>query len=445
MATLEQELINALEAGARQSADPDSAFFTNVARGIRRRLLRRRAAVAASVAVLTILVGGSVPQLVGKHAEPLPPSSPPDLSATYPTTVPDFDNAPKVTDVWRDAVRTLPETLPGGSRYFVQAVLPHNQYLVLEPKDSPPGYRLERPGIFDPAAGTVRELAPADASTTIIGAGIIGSDAVWATEPLHFKDTGTAYELWTAPLAGGAARKLITLERDASSYIQSFTIAGRFVMWDRHESYQQPNGMLARRSLGIYRLALSGGAPQLVAGTQGYQLQKDYSGWGGASAVAIRNANMALGPAGWTSDDPAGAPLIDLMTGARVPWSPAPEVNTGPTGRMVCGLLGCTSLGPTAFTQRRDGSGYLEIGDKNVGPVGDGRFLRLEYDAPTKPGVPWPGRRLVVWDRKSARAVLCGMLVADGVVRPDLLERNRPFVTWIEGSKMMLLDITKIK
>ncbi|GAA3224315.1 hypothetical protein ACFO1B_35595 [Dactylosporangium siamense] len=445
--TLEQELINTLETGARQVAEPDGALFANVARLVKRRRRRRRLTAVASVAVLVAVVGGSLP-LMGRHVQPAPPSVPPDLSATYPLTVPDFDNAPNVADVWPEAVRTLPLTLPGGGRYVVQAVLPHGRYVVLNYSERLPGFRLDRPSVFDPGAGTVRELAPADASTSIIGLGVIGSNAVWATTPLGATGTTTEYEVWTASLAGGAASKLITLQHEDNQFTGSLTIAGNSVMWDRYEAVKV-DGKGQRRSVGIYRLPLSGGQPQLVAGTQGYRVTSGYAGWGGASAVAMRNGTETTTPSGWTTDDPADAPLFDLTRSVPVPWSRAPEVDTGPMGYMECGLLGCTGrrdgapnpANPvTAFVQRRDGSGYLEVGDKDIGPVGDGRFLKLEYSAG-----PTSGRRLVVWDRKSATAASCGVPVSDGFIRPDLLELGRPFVTWTEGSTMKLLDITAIE
>jgi hypothetical protein len=455
--TLERELIDALDAAGRRSSGPDSAFFVAVARAVTRRRRWRRAGFAALVAVLSLVVGGSVPQLVGRRPDPvLPPPPPPDLSATFPTTVPDFDKAPKAADIWRDAVRTLPGRLPNGSRYVVQAVLPGDKYLVLEHKNWPPGYRLQGPGVLDAATGTVREVAPADESATVIAAGVSGGDAVWVIARLADRMAG--YEVWAAPLAGGAPRKLATVTDDRSGYTRTFALAGRYVLWDRHQNYRDPNGRSGVRTPGIYRLPVTGGQPELMVSTEGYRLQDYYAGWGGAPAVAIRNGNRAAGDRGWIVDDPAAAPLIDLATGVRVPWRQAPEVDTGPMGYLACGLSGCTgrhdapadrSRPTTTFVQRRDGSGYLEVGDMSIGPVGDGRFLSLEYEPVVPPGAPRAGRRIVVWDRQLARAAVCGIFTndgsGDGAVRADQLERGRPFVVWTEGSKTMLLDVTRIR
>jgi hypothetical protein len=160
-----------------------------------------------------------------------------------------------------------------------------------------------------------------------------------------------------------------------------------------------------------------------------------------------------MGSTGWRVDDPATAPLIDLVTGAFVPWSRAPDTSTGVMGSMQCGLYGCTgrrdmagsrTVPTTAFLHRRDGSGYVEIGDKGIAPVGEGRFLTLEYDPPAA-AQPWPPRRMVVWDRQSGQAALCPVISPDdGIIRPDQLEYGRPFVVWPAGDSLKLPDITKI-
>lgn len=58
-------------------------------------------------------------------------------------------------------------------------------------------------------------------------------------------------------------------------------------------------------------------------------------------------------------------------------------------------------------------------------------------------------RRDVVWDRKTARAVLCGYPPSDSsqgapFIDPDQLNAGRPFVVWPEGSTLKLLDTTSI-
>jgi hypothetical protein len=440
----ERDFSRVLEAEVGDVGEPDPELYRTVHGRVRHRR-RRRGLIAAGVAVCAVAAAsGTVVAAIQRGGDNPPTTNDPAASASAtptpppdPNRVPDWVSLPAVREVWPNAVRSLPGRLPDGAYYLVEAMLPGNRYLVLTWSDNPPGFKLSRPAIFDPAADTLTVLAEMNGPHDfVIGVGVVGDRAVWVNHVLRANLT-TVEEVWSAPLAGGPAQKIATVEGQGS-----FTIAGDYVMWDR---WGTPDRNNQATSPGIYRLPATGGQPQLIPDTRNFILSRQYSGFGGAAAVAARGSLT-------------GGELIDLITGRRFSWTLSPDAPTdaASTNYVHCGTVGCTgrwgtpSTGDRAIVQRLDGSGYLDLGYGDVGPAGEGRFVlyRFRHDpANSDPSTPTGDGRLAIWDRTTGRAALCYSIPigANTGSVPGREAFTRPFVTWAENGNVMLLDLSALR
>jgi hypothetical protein len=445
--TFEDRFTQALHGEAAAVREPGPEFFTAVSAGVRRRRRRRVVATAAAVACAVAVATGGMAVALSSHAPPLqrhdPATETPALPPADPGRVPDWGNLPDVGALWPGALHRLPGRLPDGSPYVVEAILPGNRYVVLTWTESLPAYLLSRPAVFDPDAGTLTSLGGPDrAGDSVIGVGIVGDLAVWVNRVDALNMAGSraprVSEVWTAALAGGPAQKIANVQADTT-----FTIAGDYVMWDRFEEISQAE----RRSVGIYRVPVSGGQPELVPGTAGFAISYLYAGFGGTTAVA-------------TNGTSSGGVLLDLVTGNRYPWTLSTDVAPGTpvgTNHMHCGLVGCTgewgTLGPSgrvdAVVQDLDGSHYMALGNGSVTPVGIGRYVLYRQIRLTEAPTRTPEQTTAIWDRVTGRAAsLYGWRTgfsSDPSTRiPSREAPSRPFVTWGDNGTLMLLDLQAI-
>jgi hypothetical protein len=443
----EESFARALEAEVPDLGELPPEFFTTVTSRARQHRRWRTAVMAAGCALAVAIGGGAVaaPLWVGHH----PPPGLTGPAALTPVAladrIPDWAKLPSVDSVWPNAIRRLPVRLPDNSQYALQALLPGNRYLVLEMAPWEAGYRMFKPEIFDPAARTLTPLGdPKTPPDFVEGVGVIGDRAVWVN-PIGGANNPTGEEIWSAPLRGGPARKLISLRSDykrenglmVGAGPGSFTIAGNYVMWERLEDYAQ-HGQLARRTT-IYRLPVTGGQPELVPASQGFQLSQVYSGFGGTTAVATKGTQTS-------------GVLLDLISGATLPWklsaqAPAPHVGTS---HVDCGLLGCVGNwdnpgGEHGVVQQTDGGGWLAL-QGSVEPAGDGRFVVYSDSSGVRrlPNFKMTGVvRVAIWDRVTGKAALCySRNLADQgslMFQPD--EYSRGFVTWEDHGSLVVLDL----
>jgi len=433
----DRDFARTLETEVGDAGEPNPEFYRTVLAQVRHRR-RRRGLIAAGVAVCAVAAAtGGVAVALARDSHSTPTADPTtSTSATPPpdpNRVPDWENLPTVRDVWPNAIRTLPGRLPDGSKYVVEAMLPDNRYVVLTWSEDPPGFKLSRPAVFDPAAGTVTVLAEMNGpSDFVLGVGVVGDLAVWVNHAFTGSGLAEYQEVWTAPLAGGPAKKLAKITGQGS-----YTIAGNYVMWDRYSNTDE-------LSLGIFRLPVTGGQPQPVPNTRGFLLNQHYSGFGGTTAVAAKGSL-------------AGGELIDLITGRRFSWTLSHDVPPNPAGtnHVFCGTFGCTgewgTLSPAkinAVVQNLDGSGFMQLGSGSVGPVGDGRYVLYGfYDGPPNvdPRKPTGVSRVAIWDRTTGRAAICYSIQlaseSDNGSIPGRGAGSRPFVTWGESGSLMLLDL----
>jgi hypothetical protein len=126
---LEQDLDRALAVAADAAPPPNVDFLAGVER--RHRARRRRRVTGATAAVALAVAGtlGAV-NLPVRHRPPVTVTVTPTPSVTKPVSAPDFAHLRPADEVWPQAVRTLPVTLPDGRPYTVAAALGGDRYIL---------------------------------------------------------------------------------------------------------------------------------------------------------------------------------------------------------------------------------------------------------------------------------------------------------------------------
>lgn len=126
---------------------------------------------------------------------PLPPP---------PKKAPDFDRALPIEQVWPDAVRTLPATLPDGRAYHVEAAIGHDRYLV-DPTDRGVTYEF---GIYELNRGRYFALVMLPAGWFIDSPTFDVDVVVWQ---MHTKG-GYPSQVWAARLSTCTVNQIATEE-----------------------------------------------------------------------------------------------------------------------------------------------------------------------------------------------------------------------------------------
>jgi hypothetical protein len=375
---LERELERML-AGAAEGAPQPGPGLAAAVRVRRRRRRQRRAVVLGSVvvAVATVATGATV----ALRPDPAPaPAGRPQWSGA----VPDFAAAGPIGEVWPDAVRSLPATLPDGRGYSVSALLGGDRYLVLpkEVGDRP----VAKLSVYDVGAGTVTPLPgvpdvpttnpiPPDpgpdridpARETIV-LGVAAGRVVWAIET-GSENRPAQVEVWSARLdgdaeparlarvdaPGGVAMTGGTLRDDAAFLtVTSYSFDGR--AW--------------KPTTAVHRIPLDGGEARLLRDADGWRPSPGNPAW-----LLSSGDDVKVGM-------PLRGELWNVTTGLRIHWRAA----TGVTRLHFCDPMMC--LGQTAdstwVAQRPDGTafpwpqpsgdGAAVSGYRSMNSTMDGRF-----------------------------------------------------------------------
>lgn len=372
---LEDDLTRTFRAAGLAAPDSESGFSAALAARRRRRARNRMAGMTAAVAAVVAVMAGVA-------AFGLPGTQRPDVAqrldvAPLPTgslpTV-DLSVAKPYRDLWPDALVELPLRLPDGRRYSVEAALGGDAYLVV-PRDDralPIG-----PVVLNARTGAARELRPAPAS------GYIEQARVYLTEHhiawvVTDRLTGgaTYHEVWSAPRDGGAAVRRARFGPD-DMLVSVAEVGGVF-----YASAESSAGGGA-----IYRIP-DGGAPQKVAGSEGYALR--FGPWAARRPVGPRDVKP------WDrSGEPVEIPQFwNVATGERL----TPRTLEGVT------LIECTprvcvgQAGESLVSYAPDGSRPLRTTGVAVGPAdminlyfdSTGRFIQLRHQS-----------GIYLWDRKT--------------------------------------------
>ncbi|GAA3771400.1 hypothetical protein [Micromonospora maritima] len=364
---LEQRLTTTLERAAEFAPVP--AYDPVGAVQVRRRHHRRRrvATVAAAVLVLTGAAGVAVRHPSGPEPRPAP-----GLSFS-PDRIPDFARLPDPGRVWPGAVHTLPATLPDGHRYGVAALLGDDRYLVA--RDGFVG--VATPSIFDSRRGTLTEIGGPAVTDGLVRPSVlmarrVGGQVIWLLEGTRRDRWGR--ELWVAPLDGGAARLLTTVQAPR------FTVAGDRVVWEYEVpgTAERPGGLL----VDVRSVPLAGGRVTQIPDSDGFSL----------AFVGPWITDQRIGT-GLTARD-AGV-LRNLATGERLDWRANPDLRY-----VQCNPAWCSGRGADGSLglQELDGTGLVRLPYRGtLQATAGGRVVVGGLSLPA-------GVATVVWDRATGRA-----------------------------------------
>ncbi|WP_214110706.1 hypothetical protein [Acrocarpospora catenulata] len=255
MNDLEERLRRTLRTAARQ-LPPAPPELTAPRRRFRFVYPLAAAATAAATVTAAVLFAPGTPGGDGTIT-----ARPPSATAG-PSRSPEVEYPPPLAEVWPDAVREIPNRLPNGKKFHALLFLDDGKLLV---NTEASFEKADMLASYDLATGETRELVrvPTLPKTTMYASHFTTGEGriLWVTAR---RDGGRHIaEIWSAPVTGGQATVLGTVDDDSrgeSGSIYNLTVADGAAYWSKGGDG------------GLWRLPLDGGAPQRVPGTDGYHL-----------------------------------------------------------------------------------------------------------------------------------------------------------------------------
>ncbi|MCC5576536.1 hypothetical protein IMZ11_12935 [Microtetraspora sp. AC03309] len=342
----EQDLVGMLRKAAN-SVPPPVDLGQGLVTRRRRRTRRRYQSALAAAGVVAVVLGGTAVVRGGDRTDEVGP-----MASAAPGTVDDpatVEGRPSpAREVWPEAVSTIPKKAADGFRYRPVTALGPTEILLTAEASFEKAGRFE---VYDTRTGQARVL------TTIVPGGKgyfeqnaeVGQDYIawYGTKP----NDGVAWaDFWVAPRQGGDP-------------IRVGEVAGGLAAVDRI-GVTKDHVVWSPRSGGVYRMPISGGAPERIAGTDGLWLTswpwaRDVPGDAGPDEER-RNRNQSL--------------LVNLETGARRSIT-AP---TGVTG-LRCATEWCVGTsGGSEGSEGSDGHVFAMRPDGTEGKQLPGRAHMLE-------------------------------------------------------------------
>lgn len=405
---LDRALRGTLATAARKAPDTGPDLLERVTAG--HRVRRRRRASAAALAVALIVGGTGAAGVTLRSGDGTPGVAAGGELTRVSLT--ELGEPVKVRERWPAAVRSIPADLPDGSPLHPITLTDGDTLLAATTSSFE---RTDRLWAFDLGTREARVIADVSVprrSTTYPSDFTVGEgQIVWWLS--YTSDDGDVAEIWAAPVAGGAARKVTGMP---GTSLSKLTIAGRDVVWSTGD--------------GVYKAPLSGGSAQKIPGTEGYQIVA--WPWIGAPASVKESGDVKF------------RSLRDVRTGER--RKAALGSFQGAWACAVTWCLGTPMSGaapprdPATAVQRRDGRAGRTLPLNELPPPEDllyDRFfpylpagLRSEnhilYDVETgrllDTGIPRGNRPLVVNPRRDARHAQIFMSTEDGLTLVDLSE-----------------------
>ncbi|GLX00582.1 hypothetical protein [Microtetraspora sp. NBRC 16547] len=350
----EQDLIEALRNAASGAPAPvDLDRLLAVRR--RRRTRRRYQSALAAAGVVAVALGGTAVVRGGDRTDEVRPMASAVPSAADPSPA-DRPTLPKerarpAREVWPEAVSTFPKKAADGFKYRPVTALSPTEILLTAEASFEKAGRLE---VYDTRTGEARVLA----TMTPGGKGYYvqnvepGRDYIawYGTTP---NDDRKWADFWVVPRQGGEPIRVGEVTGDLA-LVDRIGVTGDHIVW-------------SPKSGGVYRMPISGGPPEKVAGTDGLWLAswpwaRDVLGDAGPDEEQ-RNRNQTL--------------LVDLETGARRSIT-APSGVTG----LRCATEWCVGNSDgsdgNVFAMRPDGTEGKQLPGRAYMPeIHGGHFVQL--------------------------------------------------------------------
>lgn len=256
----QEALRGTLKAASRDVPAPEPDLLDQLAR--RHRARRRNRAVATATATVTavlVVLGGTMFVLrSGQEASPGPLTS--KNAIPMPTAA-----LPKSVPVPKSAVRTAPDTLPNGRKYFPQVALDQRSLLVSTESEFEVTDRLWVYDLQTRKATKVTDVVvPAGSKIFASDFAVGDGQVVWWLR--YTRQGRSLIEIWGAPLAGGKAHKISSI--DAGSNKASGL--DKLVVGDG-KIYSARVGF-SKDLDAVYEEPLTGGPARRIPGTAGYRI-----------------------------------------------------------------------------------------------------------------------------------------------------------------------------
>ncbi|RBQ17781.1 hypothetical protein DP939_23240 [Spongiactinospora rosea] len=342
---------------AERAPEPEGDLVQLVAGRRRRRTCRRLRAVLAAAAVVGVIGAGTALTAPfahrggeGRDTAVARDTGMPDDAATRSGLRPGAGPAPGMaSEVWPAAVTTMPAESVDGWRYRPVTALGPAEMLLTAESSLERAARLE---IYDTRARQSRVLGEMPAPPGVSGYFPqdveVGPDHIawYGTRP---NDDAEWADLWVMPRGGGMARQIAQI-RGPIAKITQIAVTTDHIIWSVTDGQT------------LYRVPLSGGGPETMAGTDGLTLY--------AGSWAHRGADQLVNLETWESvrpTDPSGVTSVRC----GVEWC---------IGRSGAGLVTFAVDG----TGRRGIAGAAEHGVAG-GVAADihGRFVEIDDGGPT--------------------------------------------------------------
>ncbi|WP_067491216.1 hypothetical protein [Actinomadura hibisca] len=408
---------------------PDHGLLERVETRYRGRRRRRAAGVTAAAVALAVgatgVLGASLRPGGGDAPRPASKPVPGPLKPSKPGPVVDLrKTAPQ-------AFRTLPKNLPNGREFQGVQVLDDGQVLGVTWSSFE---MTDRIWVYDLAKGKARVVTTIKlprgqkwfANAMAAGDGQVA----WTMHRSTDEADPEQIELWTAPLAGGEARRVTSIAPDQSPLQDAVT--SELVVAGGEAAWAVPAGVLT--------VPLAGGKPRVLPGTKGHQIVS--WPWIGTPGK---------GPNGDRAGTVVFKDLRNLRTGERRTATTTPFKGTWTCGLEWCvggPASGVTYTGPVGQTvQRRDGRDGRALPTDTTGSLlslMDGKILFNRYI------VYGPGRRgphnYTLYDLRTGRLLDTGVRTLSGGKVPGLLASPGDAVLSlpVKGDGTVLLDLSKV-
>ncbi|WP_336212584.1 hypothetical protein [Nonomuraea sp. LPB2021202275-12-8] len=317
----EEDLTQTLRVAADQVRKPPGTLADAVASRRRARRTRQRAQMALAAAAVVIVAGGTAAVLSdgGGRVEP----------AVTVMTGPPSDAVPKLqlkpaAEVWPQAVFKMPTKATDGWKYRPVTGLSATEVLLTAESSFEKAGRLE---VYDAATGTARTLgdmpAPAGVKGYFSQAVEVGEKYfAWYGETPNNSDKWA--DFWVMPREGGTARQVGEVTGDLS-LVETIAVTDEHLVWSVRQG-------------GVYRIPLTGGAPERMEGTDGLHL----TSW-----------PMAAGHAPGERGQKNVNRMVNLETGQSTEIQAPPGVTS-----LTCGAAWCFGRQrDRSVRQHLDGSG----------------------------------------------------------------------------------------